>query len=1193
MSTYGQDFRPLLQFHIATYFDNESASLPRSEFKTGNKPTKSISDRIKAKTGRVRSNLMGKRVDFSARSVITSDPYINIDEVGVPLKVAMNLTIPEEVTPKNIKHLTQLVKNGSKNYPGANYILRKIFVNGKSINQRIDLKYRKKDIKLSYGDIVRRHIVNGDYVLFNRQPTLHKPSMMGHRIHVLIRDDCNTFRMNVSVTEPYNADFDGDEMNIHLAQSIQARNELARITNVKYQIVGAKDSSPIIGCVQDSVSGAFLLSSDNTLLELDECSNLISNSKNDYFDFKKGKKYTGKELFSRIIPDGINSSKGTKFQIKDGSLVKGRLDKSQLASKKNSIIHYVWDKYGADETQKFIDNSQRVILNYLLLRGLSIGFGDCILEKPIFDKIQNYVNTKLLDSKIQITQYENDQDKISPDIIESSIQSELSALGANVGKIIMDSLDETNNFYVLIKSGAKGNNTNIQKGFGCIGQISVEGKRIQKKVNGRTIPHFHKDDDTPEARGFVGRTYLDGIEGHHYFFDAMAGRSGLIDTAIKTATTGYIQRKLIKGLEDISVKYDGTVRSSSGKLIQYIYGGNGINQLTQTEVKLNLIEYSNDDVRNNLIFSKKELKKIDSKYAKDNEKYYKSLIEKRDYLRKIIFDFTLNYKIVNDKFMLPVNLYRITQEINKRSKKKTDLKPKYVEDGIDDILSDFEYRLLTYNNNVNELFKEDEINFKILLRIALMEYLAPKRCIIDYGLDKKRFDELCQEIKNVYIRSMVEPGEMVGIIAGQSIGEPTSQMTLNTKHMAGVVSTANLGVPRIQELLSYSKSPKTPQMTVYLQKEFMENKQFAKKVSSNFKHLILDDLINSVEVYYTTSNNDSNYKILKDDNTKIPFFINNSKTELDSLPIVFRLDMNIEKMLNKDTTILDIKTKFISFWYNNYSNLKLVKKGEKEIIGKIDKLAILGNNDNVIHIRFSMNTFNYNDITKFLSLVLSKITLKGMNKISDSNVIEQRRIYYDSKTGEQLLSKENIIITSGINFKDLKKINGIDFDRTLCNDVYTTLKLYGIEAARHILYHQFVTAFTSDNLNHNHLALLVDLMTNTGDITPMDRFGLSKLDSDPMTKASFERTMDHFINAALFNEVDHIESVSSRIMVGRVINGGTGAFDLLLNVDKLQNTEYTSDETGGRISFQPLVVDSMINDLMKFGLNENDFYIPN
>ena len=243
------DALTLLQFHIATYFDNDSASLPKSEFKTGNRPTNSISDRIKGKEGRMRMNLMGKRVDFSARSVITSDPYIDIDMVGIPLKIAKELTIPEEVTPQNIKHLSALVMNGRDVYPGANYVFRNTIINGKKISQRIALRYRKANIKLSYGDTVERHIINGDYILFNRQPTLHKPSMMGHKVHVLNRDDINTFRMNVSVCGPYGADFDGDEMNVHLAQSIQARNELERIANVKYQIIGGKDSNPIIGCV--------------------------------------------------------------------------------------------------------------------------------------------------------------------------------------------------------------------------------------------------------------------------------------------------------------------------------------------------------------------------------------------------------------------------------------------------------------------------------------------------------------------------------------------------------------------------------------------------------------------------------------------------------------------------------------------------------------------------------------------------------------------------------------------------------------------------------------------------------------------------------------------------------------------------------------------------------------------------------
>ena len=202
------DSLTFLQIHVATYFDNDSAALPKSEFKTGGRPTNSISDRIKSKEGRMRLNIMGKRVDFSARSVITSDPYIDIDMVGVPLRVAKDLTIPEEVTPRNIKHLTQLVMNGRDVYPGANYVYKNTIVNGKTISQRIDLRYRKANIKLQYGDIVERQMVNDDYVLFNRQPTLHKPSMMGHRVHVLERDDSNTFRMNVSVCKPYNADFD-------------------------------------------------------------------------------------------------------------------------------------------------------------------------------------------------------------------------------------------------------------------------------------------------------------------------------------------------------------------------------------------------------------------------------------------------------------------------------------------------------------------------------------------------------------------------------------------------------------------------------------------------------------------------------------------------------------------------------------------------------------------------------------------------------------------------------------------------------------------------------------------------------------------------------------------------------------------------------------------------------------------------
>ena len=989
----------------------------------------------------------------------------------------------------------------------------------------------------------------------------------------------------------------GDEMNIHLAQSIQARNELARITNVKYQIVGAKNSSPIIGCVQDSVSGAFLLTSKGTELSGKECSNLLCNtSVKDKSKIKKNKTYNGSELFSFLIPDGINSSKGDFFKIKDGKLIKGLLDKSQLASKKNSIIHYVWDSYGADTTQKFIDNSQRLILNFLLSNGLSIGFGDCIIKNDVISKVKDYVDNKILETKYQLTQYENEQDKIDPEIVESSIQSELGAIGSNVGKIVTDSLDLSNNFYVLVKSGAKGNPTNIQKGFGCIGQLSVEGTRIKKKVNGRSIVHFHKDDDTPDARGFINRNYLDGLEGHHYFFDAMAGREGLIDTAIKTATTGYIQRKLIKALEDLMVRYDGTVRASNNMVIQYIYGENGINQLTQTEIKLKLIDYSNKDIEDNFLFVKSDMSKLLEKkieVEKHNKVINKLMLENRDFLREMLFKFTMNYKVMQNAFMLPVNLYRLTQDYsNDKLKSKTDLRIDYVLKGIDDILNDYDYRLLTYNSNKNKLFMEDEKHFKKLFKIALEEYLSPKKCIIDMGLSKKEFENLCIDIKKAYIRSMIDPGEMIGIIAAQSIGEPTSQMTLNTKHSAGVVSSANMGVPRIQELLSNSKNLKAPQMIVYLKDEYKNNKNLSNKVASNFKHLTIRELIDSVEIYYHINSSDSLSNLLVNDKVSVPFFINNKKTDLNSLPIVFRLKINLEKMLDKDTNLLDIKTKFIGFWYENFNNLKQLKKSHKKIISDINKLAILGNNDNIIHIRFSMSTFNYNSITDFLKIVLDDITLKGMTGINDSNLIEERFIKFN-QDGSSEVTKENVIITSGINFDMVNRLKAVDYTRTRCNDISTIVRNYGIEAGRSVLYNEFVTAFSSSRLNHNHLAVLVDLMTCLGKVISIDRFGLNKLDTDPMTKASFEKTMDHFLNAAIYNEVDKVNSVSSRIMVGRVINGGTGSFDLLLNTEKLENIEYSKDETGGRITFKPLEEDSILDDILKFGLNETDFFIPN
>ncbi len=1199
-----ENLNTLLQYHLAIYFDNDSSSLPKSEFKTGNRPIKSISDRIKSKEGRIRSNLMGKRVDFSARSVITSDPNIDIDEVGVPLRVAKDLTIPEEVTPKNIKKLTKLVDNGSDNYPGANFVFKTININGKEIQQRIDLKYRKKNITLNYGDIVERHIVNGDYVLFNRQPTLHKPSMMGHKIHVLERDDVNTFRMNVNVTKPYNADFDGDEMNLHLAQSIQARNELESIANCKYQIIGAKDSKPIIGCVQDSLYGAYILSQDNEL-QYNLASNLLCYTTSDEKDsLEKNKKIDGLNLFSKIIPQGINSLKksGDKIlmQIKNGQIMKGMLDKQQLSTSKNSIIHFIWDKYGATHTQQFIDNTQRLILNYLVNRGFSIGFKDTLMVKELIDSNEELINSKLLMVKHMLTQFENERDEVNPTIVEDSIKAELNTIMPNMGKIIMDSLNSDNSFFSLVKSGAKGAPTNIAQVAGCMGQISHEGGRIKKLVNGRTLPIFHKDDDTAVARGFIKSNLLDGLKGHEFFFATIAGRSGLIDTAIKTADTGYIQRKLIKALEDLYQRYDGTVRTADNTIVQHLYGESGIDQVKQTEQKIRLMNMDNSEIKEEFLFSDSQMKTVKSKFSVDvkkiNDGILKNMIKFRDNLREIYYNSTFNYKIIEDSFMLPVNFYRLTQEYSNYDNSEQDLNPTYVLEKINELLDDYNNRVIVMMDKDNSLLKRDEKNYKYIYKVALNEYLSPKRCIFEYKLSKKNFENLIKDIKLSFTKSLIEPGEMVGVIAAQSIGEPTSQMTLDTKHSAGQAgkSAATLsGLPRIKEIFSYSKNIKTPSTMVYFDESINTNKKDVNKVTSYFEHLTIKELINTAEIYYDINGNDELSKKLKDDNTKNPFYISNDKVDIKLLPFVFRLKMNIENLMDKETSLLDIKTKFITYWYNNFASLKNVKKNIKDILINVDNLAILSNNTDIIHIRFKMNNFNYNLLTSFMKVVLETVTLKGIDNIENTMINHEMQVNFDDN-GKVNVDKEYVVITNGINLIDMKYLKGIDHSRTIINDVHTAYRFYGIEAARNIIITELINGFGSGGggINYTHISLLVDFMTHIGEIISIDRHGLNKVDSDPMSKASFEKTMDHFVNAAIFNEKDNLESVSSKVMLGKVVNGGTGCFDLLIDTEKIRNSEYITDESGGRTKFVNLEKDNLFGDIIKFGNDELDFIVP-
>jgi DNA-directed RNA polymerase II subunit RPB1 len=1001
------------------------------------------------------------------------------------------------------------------------------------------------------------------------------------------------------------------EMNIHLAQSIQARNELKRIANVQYQIVSVKNSSPIIGCQQDTLSGAYMMTQPDVKLMGWEVANLLCNTTSDTkMQIEMNRIYSGHEVFSHIIPVGINQVKksGNKFllEIVNGKLLQGFLDKSTLSFEKNSIIHFIWDKFGPSKTRRFIDDSQRLVLSYLLMRGQTVGFGDTLVDSKMEAQIEQVITNKILESKYNITQYENDNEQISPALIESELASQTNMVQPNVGQMLMGYLNVNNFFWAAAKSGAKGNTSNVAQVSGTVGQINTEGSRLKKNVEGRSLIYFHRDDDTPEARGFVRASFLTGLKGYEFFINAKAGREGLIDTAIRTAQTGYIQRQLIKGLEDLSIRYDGTNRNARGIIIQTVYGENGINQSTQTELIISMLAMDNKTLSEKLGFSMEQIKRISTKtkvsvkeLEQFNDNHIKKLKELRDMMRTMQSRAFLNYKTMAEKFVSPVNLFRITQDYSNK-KETIELTPMEITEAIEKFLNDYDTRLITSIKPTDKYMKEDDRRLKFLLEVALNEYLAPVKCIFEYGLNRKQFYDMITEIKMSFIKSVIEPGEMVGIIAAQSIGEPTSQLTLNTKHSAGAAGkgSANMGVSRILELLHYSKNIKTPQMTVYFKEPYASDRSGLNKIVSYFKHLSIRQLISSAEIYYDLGTNDILSKKIRADNTTGPFYVNNMKAEISSMPFVFRIKFDIEKMLDKETTLLDIKTKFISHWYKNYTNLKNLKKNEKEVISRISRCAILSNSvtekEQIIHIRFSMSSFSYNIVTEFLRMVFDDITLKGIENIDNIDVSHELKMQFDKDTGAAVSGKEYVVTTAGINFDKIRTIKGIDTSRTKCNDIATTLRLYGIEATRQILIHELTSTYenSGSSINNNHLSLLIDQMCHLGEIISIDRHGLSKIDTDVIARASFEKTMDHFINASIFNEKDTMKSVSSRIAIGRVMSGGTGIFDLLLDTKKLESSEYTEDETGGRITFTPLEVEPLFSDIMKYSTGKTDFFVP-
>ena len=606
-----EDLWELLQYHVTTYFDNEASGVPPARHRSG-RPLKTLAQRLKGKEGRFRSNLSGKRVNFSARTVISPDPNISINEVGVPEMIATEVTVPVFVTEWNIEAMKKFIMNGPNVHPGANYVIRpderKIRVYDETKETVIE--------KLEPGFVVERHLMDGDVVLFNRQPSLHRMSMMAHEVKVL---PYKTFRLNLCVCPPYNADFDGDEMNMHVFQTEESRAEAKSLMRVQEHILSPRFGGPIIGGIHDHISGAYLLTREGSVFSEEDVFQMVKHARM-ALPNATGKDWTGKQVFSLLLPKDLNmvykaeicrkcdeclkqECKNDAYVVIDnGQIITGAMDEKAYGAFSGKILDSIVKEYGTDKAREFLDSSTKLAISGIMKRGFTTSTADEEIPREAKDRIEQLLANAEAKVEQLIEAYHNEELEALPgrslrETLEMKIMQVLGEARDKSGEIAESYFGMENHAVIMALTGARGSMLNLTQIAACVGQQSVRGGRIERGYSQRTLPHFQVGELGAKASGFVHSSYKKGLDPLEFFFHAMGGREGLVDTAIRTAQSGYMQRRLVNALQDLNVQPDGTVRDNRGVIVQTEYGEDGIDPAKSDYGKVADIDRMIDEMR--------------------------------------------------------------------------------------------------------------------------------------------------------------------------------------------------------------------------------------------------------------------------------------------------------------------------------------------------------------------------------------------------------------------------------------------------------------------------------------------------------------------------------------------------------------------------------------------------------------------
>ena len=1195
------EWSQLLQYHVATLVDNSQPGVPPATQRHG-RPLKSIRERLRSKEGRVRGNLMGKRVDFSARSVISPDPNIEIDQLGVPKKIAKNLTVPEKVSVYNRDILYRLVRRGANVWPGAKSIKRA------SDGQIISLKHIDcSQIELHIGDIVNRHLMDEDTVLFNRQPSLHRMSMMAHRVKVM---DYSTFRLNVSVTTPYNADFDGDEMNMHVPQSIQTAIEIQNLASVTSQILSPAQNKPIIGFVQDCIIGSYMFTQYGQMFTREQVIDILMScswfdgdipdpsirsgtSTADLPEWFNHLKYgalideesdvltrdlwLGHQLFSTVLPNVNLERENGSFKdcvaqdkdknricIKEGVVKSGVFDKKILGGSSGGLIHVICNDYSSKSAKVMLDGIQNIITKFGLQHGYSVGVGDLVATKNTMTNIRKNIADKK-EEVIQIIKSVHDgtlANKSGKDLnteFELLVNKYLNQAISETGNLAAQQLPDDNRMVGLVKSGSKGSILNIGQMIALVGQQNVDGKRIPYGFTDRTLPHFHRFDDGPSARGFVENSFMKGLNPHEFFFHAMGGREGVIDTAVKTSETGYIQRKLMKAMEDLRVEEDFSVRNANNHIIQFLYGDDGMDPLKIEKQSIPFLPMTyrqmvdnyylrNDETTLKTHYTESIVSNIKKNTKKYTDAFEQSLLDIYN-LRCFIIENIFKFENKNEVYY-PLNIARIVYNF------KTKFPVSVL--GISDLDPLYAFKRIQEIEKVCHVDNDKTIN-KVFKSLVLSN-LSPWYAVKVHKLSKMAFDAVVDYLLVHYSQCLCDPGSLVGVIAAQSIGEPATQMTLNTFHFAGVGAKSEVvrGVPRLKEIISATQNIKSPLISVYLTDQFSEKKDLAMTVLNNLEITNIRDILKSSKIYFDNSTSLKETHIesdqgLLDSYSHFMDLLQSDEEDTKKSKWVLRLEFDRAKMVEKDIRMFDIYQE-ISKKFRDEIHCVFSDDNAEDLIFRIHcKLSDDDSENSEEDMVYLLKTLE--------SSIVNDITLKGIKGIQKVSMSKEENLM--KPVGREYKKVPQWVIdANGDNLLDIMNHPSVDFSKTYSNNTNDIYEVFGIEAAREAIIREITELLSFDGtyINHRHISLLADIMTNRGHIMSIDRHGINKSDRGPLAKCSFEETPDVISKAAVFGEFDKMQGVSANIMMGQEIESGTGFTDVILDEEKYAQLYQTSIE---------------------------------